>query len=611
MATTTLPREDQQDSSSRDAEILGGDLSTLWHKTAPKTVTDAYERGKHRRGWKAWCEHLSSRKKPKPLAALVSGKTSPLAWALPDELAGRDSADLIDRLHKLGGKAAKKSDEDQWSAELRPWLAEADGAAIDAGYALECLAWANSLSPLTGRVPADLWWELLEHLVAVVSESRQIDLHEQPLVHQLLAGELAWTLSSTLPEIKVCRKLDTSAKAALLAGLIELLDGEGILASQYLPQLRPLLACWTRSHLLSDGKCFTKSAATQYEWFVTFALRLTRRDGTQVFSGGSAGAWSADLFTSALACGGNESDEEVAAAALPGSRFRTDTAPRLWTMPDAATNSEWATLAVLRPEWSRGGERFTVDYGGRRTAIELETGGDVICSGEWSLDVQRDGAQLKVASDWEEVCWLSDEDVDYLELHADLSDGTTVQRQFLLAREDRFLYLADVIVGEKSGDLQYHGTLPLGDEIAFAPAKETSEGVLHSKKRRLNVLPLSLSEWRSDSRDGQLAVTDEGLQLRMSRSGVGLCAATWIDLDPSRRKKPLTWRRLTVAQDRKLMPADAAVGFRVQVGSQQWLIYRSLAPPANRTVLGNNLIEEFLLGRFLKSGEVEAMVEVE
>ena len=60
-----------------------------------------------------------------------------------------------------------------------------------------------------------------------------------------------------------------------------------------------------------------------------------------------------------------------------------------------------------------------------------------------------------------------------------------------------------------------------------------------------------------------------------------------------------------------IQPPDVAVGYRVMVGRQQWLIYRSLAPAANRSLLGHNLVSGMLLARFDRQGEVESLVEIE
>ena len=57
-------------------------------------------------------------------------------------------------------------------------------------------------------------------------------------------------------------------------------------------------------------------------------------------------------------------------------------------------------------------------------------------------------------------------------------------------------------------------------------------------------------------------------------------ASLFIDLRKDRFVRPVTWRQLTVAENLSIQPADVAVGYRVQIGADQWLFYRSLAPRA-------------------------------
>ncbi|NIL98800.1 MAG: hypothetical protein GTO53_12780, partial [Planctomycetales bacterium] len=119
-----------------------------------------------------------------------------------------------------------------------------------------------------------------------------------------------------------------------------------------------------------------------------------------------------------------------------------------------------------------------------------------------------------------------------------------------------------------------------------------------------------LSEWNSDRRYGTLRT--EGGSLVLHQTGRrSLFVPLLLDLRRRRCKKPLTWRQLSVGQSRRNEPADRAVGYRVQLGDQQWLIYRSLTPPENRTVLGQNLICEMHVSRFLPNGDVEELLELE
>ena len=69
--------------------------------------------------------------------------------------------------------------------------------------------------------------------------------------------------------------------------------------------------------------------------------------------------------------------------------------------------------------------------------------------------------------------------------------------------------------------------------------------------------------------------------------------------------------RLTVAEAGQIQPADAAVGYRLALGKQQWLVYRSLAKPGNRTLLGHNLSTEMLVARFQDDGQVQSLIEIE
>jgi len=59
------------------------------------------------------------------------------------------------------------------------------------------------------------------------------------------------------------------------------------------------------------------------------------------------------------------------------------------------------------------------------------------------------------------------------------------------------------------------------------------------------------------------------------------------------------------------VPRDRAVGYRVQFGRQNWLIYRTLDPRGNRTVLGQNFSSEFVCCRMLKTGKTESIIEIE
>jgi hypothetical protein len=560
--------------------------------------------------WEEWANYLSQRTTPVPLAKLIAAKQAlPLQWALPADVRNSGTEDLIARLQSQ--KSRQASDVGECAAELEQWLESVRIREPSARFAFEALAWCHALPTLPNFLPAAPWSQLLDQLVNIASEAAKCDLATAPLPQQLLAGELPLSLAYLLPEIPTCQELATPSREALSLGLIELLDGEGMPHANHLPVARALLACWTRCQYMGRAmkrNCFTKDAKTQYEWLVRQTLRLCRNDGTQVFSIDATADWSPTLLKAALTLAKDDDDDAIADCVLPGRKASRE--PRK-SLPSPAANSEWAELAVLRRGWDRAGDQLMVSYANRELRMELNCGNETVFSGICNPELRVDGQLLPMEQDWEEVCWHSDQDLDYLELEACFENGWKVQRQMLLARDDRFLVLADAILGDTTADIDHQFTLPLHRDVSFTAAAETREGILQGRKPIGAVLPLQLPEWRADRAEGSLEHTSDGLRLRQMAHARRLFAPLFIDLKPKRFSRQLTWRRLTVAHQLEILPADVAVGYRIQTGKHQWVIFRSLGPRASRSVLGQHFSSEFVLGRFRKEGEFKQLIEIE
>lgn len=183
----------------------------------------------------------------------------------------------------------------------------------------------------------------------------------------------------------------------------------------------------------------------------------------------------------------------------------------------------------------------------------------------------------------------------------------------LLARKDAFLLVADALLGpDSSTEIHYSASLPMAAGISLAQASEGREAwLVAGPKKHATVLPLALPEWRAEFCHANLAGEGGRLSLEQAALGRGLFAPLWIDLDPKRSRRPLTWRQLTVAENLQVVPRDVAVGYRVQVGREQWLIYRSLGRWGNRSVLGQNYATEFVCCRFLPSGKTQDILAIE
>jgi hypothetical protein len=371
-----------------------------------------------------------------------------------------------------------------------------------------------------------------------------------------------------------------------------------------------LLESWTRLLEAEGADGLVDSAENErYRKFVEGLLRLTRRDGSVVLTDGRTGREPTARMREVWRAAARLVEPRLQRA-LNGVLGGGRTSKR-GDLPPASANSEKAGLAVLRPTWSS--PRLAVEYDSPQLRLALDCNGSLLFEGTCNPQVTIDGTLLTPLERWEETCWVTDDDVDYLELQLSLSGDCRVQRHLVFAREDQFVFLADAVLSGSPGTVDYRLTMPLAEGVSTESAGHTRETALvREGRRRGMVLPLGLSEWRSERFRGDLCTDGGLLELRQSAgNAAGLFAPWFIDLAPRRFGRPVTWRQLTVAEDRQIQPDDAAVGYRVQIGNRQWIFYRSLAACGNRTLLGHNLVSEFLAARFSRQGVPETLIEIE
>lgn len=252
----------------------------------------------------------------------------------------------------------------------------------------------------------------------------------------------------------------------------------------------------------------------------------------------------------------------------------------------------------MRSKWSRKSPQFSCLFSDREIRSELSAGGRVIWSGTTNPELRINSRPAAMTSDWRELCWFSDNDVDYLELEVSCAGGWKIQRQMLLARRDNFLLLADAVLGPEKAKIQYDSRLPLADDITFLPEEATHEGYLKNSRPLCTVLPLSLPEWRAAAAQGKLELEGDQLHLSLNASSQRLYAPLFFDLASGRWVEKRTWRQLTVADQLRIVERAEATGYRIQMGSEQWMVYRSLGDRHTRTVLGKHLIADFYCCRF-------------
>lgn len=595
---------------------LDGALSSLaakalWRASAPADLREAWKQGGATGAWRAWSILLAERAGScLPLA----GKKATLTWG-----SGQSLAPWRAWLDGLEG-SLKRAPADA-AIEAAAWVAEAPKRTPTVRLALEALAWGHALPRLAKGCDAAAWWGLAGMLHTLAVDAGRLPMGEEPpaeasLVEQLLAGELPLVLARVAPEVRPFEELAATSREKLSAGLLRSTDGEGLPPAAILGVWPLLLACWTRcARLAASAKGsrgpWNADAHNQFEWALRQSLRMADRQGHLALSNDGRLTAIRECLDAALGLTTDDADLAAAAIRLKGYRppRKAASAP-----PEASVESEWSSLAVLSAGWRPKSPRMVVAYNQPTLRFELSSEGTALLSGEWPIDVEWAGKPLAPSGDWEQQCWYSDEDCDYLELSINLAGGGRLERQFFLAKRDGAAMLAELLISTRgeAAPLRITSRLPLGEGLAYRPEQETRDGHLaRDGKGVAGLLPLALAEWRLEHRGGELREDGDRLVLTHEATGRNAASPLWIDLDMVRFDKQRTWRRLTVAQSLRVVNPEVAAAYRVQSGKSQWLVYRSLDAAANRTFMGHNVSSEAFLGRFLKSGEVDEYFELE
>jgi hypothetical protein len=291
-------------------------------------------------------------------------------------------------------------------------------------------------------------------------------------------------------------------------------------------------------------------------------------------------------------------------------------------LPALGFYSEKAELASMRKAWDQPGVRMAIDYSQEPMRIDiLDFEGNRIISGDWDLEVTRDGQAIETDVGWSDVCWFSDDDVDYLEIECGLEGVVRIQRQMMLIRDESMIFMCDTLLADQAANWGVRSILNVAPDFEVRQDKKHHEAELHHRDstttgmgdgRHALVLPLALPEWRRSPSIGKLEPKAGQLVLSQEMPGKRLmCPMVIVPRKPS-KNQPYTWRHLTVAEDLQIQPREIAQAYRVQVGKDQMVFYRSLAKTIRRSAMGLHMNSEFYAARFDPSdGEFEAIVEID
>ncbi len=262
----------------------------FWSPAAPRVIVEAYGAGDAAAAWKAWRKYL--RKRPLQLTRLHDGKLSMLARGLVSPGTETRLGWLLQQLER---KSPGKKTAATIAKYAEQWLHEPPAMPSDAA-AVEALTWLHLLASRPVLFDGPRWWRMLEAL-SRIAVSPAPPLEEDAAAEQIQRGELPLTLSWLFPEVEPCAALRAAAVEALSLGMSEILDGEGLPQSRFLPAFRLLVACWTRCRLIGEaightagdgdvlqGGCWKAEAEEQFPLAVREAVRLCRADGTAVLA---------------------------------------------------------------------------------------------------------------------------------------------------------------------------------------------------------------------------------------------------------------------------------------------------------------------------------------
>ncbi len=487
--------------------------------------------------------------------------------------------------------------------------------------------WAGSLPSLVSRIDSRLWWDLVGTLQQLRESTLQLNATSSP-AGLMIGGELGLTLAWRLADLPSCKRMSKSSIAEVNRWFADEDDSIAAIVSGG-TDIRLALASIIRCQRLLQATQKTNLKKRQLEIaadVAVWAASMTMHQGPTAFSSASSRDVRDDTAVHGLLREAMKFDTETLSPSVSAALGESRSGGKLaWqvSLPEAMQHSDNAKFAVMLPEWDVRRGRVHIDYSGEDTAIEMFVGKHQLVGGDWQVMIEVDGDEQQAKGDWVYTCEYTDDDVHYLEIEQPWSGGVTLQRQFMLVREDRCVLIADTVVtlapseaysvepNPKPRKIRYTARLPLTGDLKPEPENETREIYFGDGKRRALVIPLAANEWRVGPTAATLKTDDESLVLDTSGFD-SLYAPLWFDFQSRRFSRPRTWRQLTIVDELRLVRSDEAAGYRIQLGSEQWLVYRSLGARRVRSLLGKHLIADFFSGRFdPENGNIDELVTVD
>lgn len=524
------------------------------------------------------------------------------------------------------------------------WLVADSPVAFDADEVLakiaenrltvaRCLATLRAAAALPDDATNPVF-EQLEQIIAACQNASLSYLNEQ-----LLRVELPVMLLHKFEGDRRYQRLGDDATDLLSQRVGAVLDQDGWPGAEAAEDFGPLAASWTRCVALleSVGWSIEENADKTLRWLPRQIMRLKRPDQTLMLSNSKAPvpedmlALMIDFF------------EDADDAIIFQRTLKRPASPKPnLVMLDRSCNtiSAWGGSLLFHDRWERKACRIAAQFDNNGCQLEIGKSKALI-RGNVFPELIVNGNPLAVVGDPDLLVEYIDRHVAFAEIEWQFENDVVVQRQIILSMEDNFAWIGDAVVVPDHGDQQDHSKRKggnvhsinypesaaanlaaseieyccrwdLAEGISTIAESETNETYLYDgKKIRGLVIPPSLNEWKSGSKENHIVPGAGDFKISARCLGRRLYVPVFLDLSPKRSLKPRTWRQLTVAESLKIVGPNVAVAYRVQVGKQQYVFYRSMDEPQNRTFFGENVNTEMFLGRLEKNGTMTELVQIE
>ncbi len=503
----------------------------------------------------------------------------------------------------------------------------------DAFVSIIAAGWIYALRQSTMSISSSLWLETLQNILTQVDRTWS-DINGDSLIPTIVWGcEIPLALATQLDSVDGQTKLvsETRQRLSFLISRVE--NAQALWLKAGGGEVRAMLASCLRCCWLLDqvhSKPLSQKDIKQLQKYARAGLSLSQIGGQPVLQHDVI-THDNDLWHSfAEQFPGDEKFKALISNQLlnikPKNRAKASrhSSSIEAALPPLGQNFEPAEVAIMRRDWTSGSQMVVVDFSTDPMWIEVYGPSQhKLLSGGWELELYCNDNEVIIDSPWVQLCWVSDDDVDYLELECEAEGVCKIQRQIMLIRDEGIVFLSDTLLAEKSGEWRLKSTLAVAENIQVEEQKDNTElrlkiqsGKKDKSKNVAVVLPIALPEWKRGNIVGRLTTqqppTDQSaLVLEQTSEGTRMVCPIVIGCGDRIEKQSYTWRHLTVGEELKIESHGTARGFRVQIGSDQILFYRSLGKLLRRTMMGLHLYNEFYAGRFdSRDGEVETLIEV-